>query len=78
MIRKFNNILSKWKCDASLNESILYDVDWDKGFITIYTTKPGYLIGYQGELVYRYMDIMKTEWFNFKEFKFKEVRSCVD
>ena len=77
MIRRFNSILSRWKCDAHLNEGILYDVNWGEGFITIYTTKPGYLIGYRGELVYKYMDIMKSEWSNFKEFKFKEVSNWV-
>ena len=58
-MRVMNNLFEQWKEEACLNHPILYDITWDEGIITIYTTKPGYLIGEHGILVTRYTDAMR-------------------
>lgn len=73
-----NDLFKQWKEEACLNRPILYDITWDEGIITIYTTKPGYLIGEHGILVTRYTDAMRKIWSSFKSFKFKEVYHYVD
>ena len=77
-MRVMNNLFKQWKKEAQLNEPILYDITWTEGIITIYTTKPGYLIGAKGIFVSRYTDAMRKIWPFFKEFKFKEVYYYVD
>ena len=77
-MRAMNDLFKQWKEEACLNHPILYDTIWDEGIITIYTTKPGYLIGEHGILVTRYTDAMCKIWPFFKSFKFKEVYYYVD
>lgn len=73
-----SNLFKQWKEEACLNNPVLYDINWDENVITIYTTKPGYLIGERGILVTRYTDAMRKIWPSFKSFKFKEVYYYVD
>lgn len=77
-MRAMNDFFKQWKEEACLNNPVLYDINWDEGTITIYTTKPGYLIGEHGILVTRYTDVMRKIWPSFKSFKFKEVYHYVD
>lgn len=77
-MRAMNNLFKQWKEEACLNNPVLYDINWNEGAITIYTTKPGYLIGEHGILVTRYTDAMLKIWPFFKSFKFKEVYYYVD
>lgn len=77
-MRVMNDLFERWKEEACLNHPILYDITWDEGIITIYTTKPGYLIGEHGILVTRYTDAMRKIWPFFKSFEFKEVYYYVD
>lgn len=78
MIRnRISETIQYWKDDAHIHEPIMYDINWETREITIYTTRPGWLIGKAGCLVNKYTEIMKEEWPVFKGFKFKETRDWV-
>ena len=39
------NIIQLWKEDSHLHEPVMYDINYDTKKITIYTTRPGWMIG---------------------------------
>ena len=53
-IDEFYQLANEWKKEAGVKEAILIQKDMDKRTITIYTTRPGYFIGYKGELIEKY------------------------
>lgn len=70
-------VMKKWLKEAKLKEDIYYNIDYNERIITIYTTRPGWLIGKQGYLVEKYTSIMQDKWNSFVGFKFIEVWGCV-
>ena len=74
---KINKVIQYWKEDAHLHEPIMYDINYDTKEITIYTTRPGLLIGVGGEIVNKYKEKMKEVFPLFERFLFKEVREWV-
>ena len=70
-------VMKKWLKEAKLKEDIHYNIDYDEKTITIYTTRPGWLIGAKGYLVEKYSLIMQEKWSSFSGFKFVEMWGCV-
>ncbi len=70
-------VMKKWLKEAKLKEDIHYNIDYDEKTITIYTTRPGWLIGEKGYLVEKYSLIMQEKWSSFSGFKFVEMWGCV-
>lgn len=65
-------VMEKWLKEAKLNENIHYNIDYKEKTITIYTTRPGCLIGMRGHLIEKYNLIMREMWESFAGFKFVE------
>ena len=61
-------VLQEWKEEAKITHLILYKIR--NGVLTIYTDRPGPLIGVRGERIYRYQDKIKSLPFS----KITEVR----
>jgi ribosomal protein S3 len=53
-----DDILRDWKAEAKLTHLMLYKIR--SGVITIYTDRPGILIGFQGERIYRFTEKLKS------------------
>ena len=53
-----DDILKEWKAEAKITHLMLYKVR--NGVITIYTDRPGPLIGCRGERIYRYEEKLKA------------------
>ena len=53
-----DNILREWKAESGVTHLMLYKVR--SGVITIYTDRPGPLIGKMGERIYRYEEKLKA------------------
>ena len=51
-------VLQEWKKEAKITHLMLYKVR--KGVLTVYTDRPGALIGNRGERIYRYLDKIKA------------------
>lgn len=66
-------VMEKWLKEAKLNENIHYNIDYKEKTITIYTTRPGCLIGMRGHLIEKYNLIMREMWDSFAGFKFVEM-----
>ena len=77
MNRKIERVIFHWKGDSHLQEPVMYDVNYDTKEILIYSTRPGWLIGREGELVHKYEDFMRAVWPAFKGFKFKETQGWI-
>lgn len=65
--------IANWKKDAMLTNPIAYSIDLNAGEITIYTTRPSWLIGKAGKLMENYETEMKKAWSSFTNFKLVEV-----
>ena len=70
-------VMKKWLKEAKLKEDIHYNIDYDEKTITIYTTRPGWLIGMRGCLIEKYNSIMQEKWNSFTGFKFVEMWGCI-
>ena len=53
-----DDVLRAWKEDAKVSHLMLYKVR--EGVITVYTDRPGPLIGFHGERVSRFTDKLKA------------------
>lgn len=53
-----DEILRKWKAESGVTHLMLYKLK--NGVLTIYTDRPGPLIGFRGELVYRFEEKLKA------------------
>lgn len=53
-----DEVLRAWKAESEVTHLMLYKVR--NGVITIYTDRPGPLIGRMGERVYRFTEKLKT------------------
>lgn len=69
--RKF---LEDWCAEAGLKEPVAYSYEYHKGF-TIYTNRPGILIGKAGNLVNKYRDRLKEEFSKNNDIKFVEIKN---
>lgn len=71
--KKQCQFIQEWCKEAHLNEPVAYDYDYTEGF-TIYTKRPGYLIGKGGELVNKYLNKLQNEFRASNKIKFIEIR----
>ena len=53
-----DDVLREWKAEAKITHLMLYKVR--NGVITIYTDRPGPLVGCRGERIYRYEEKLKA------------------
>ena len=77
MYHTAEKIMKKWLKEADLREDIHYNINYDEKTITIYTTRPAWLIGLEGRLIEKYNSIMREKWDSFAGFKFVEMWGCV-
>ena len=71
-----NDILREWKAEAKLTHLLLYKVK--NGVITIYTDRPGVLIGFKGERIARFTEKLKSVAFpKITEVKLEETEGIV-
>ena len=77
MYHTAEKVIKKWLKEADLREDIHYNIDYDEKTITIYTTRPGWLIGMRGRLIEKYNSIMQEKWDSFAGFKFVEMWGCI-
>lgn len=54
------DILTQWKEEAHVASPIQFRIHHKTGTLSIFTNKPGYLIGREGILVQKYTDILRT------------------
>lgn len=69
--RKF---LEDWCAEAKLTEPVAYSYNYHEGF-TIYTNRPGYLIGKGGNLINKYRTRLKEEFHKTNDIKFVEIKN---
>lgn len=65
------DVLKEWKDDAKVTHLMLYKLR--DGVLTIYTDRPGPLIGFHGERVARYQEKLKAlPIYHINEVRFEE------
>lgn len=74
--------MSKWKKEASVNTPVMWKFDKENNKMRIYTTRPGLLIGYHGELAEKYHKLLKelapdNECIQ-KGIEFIEINDCIE
>lgn len=69
-----HKFLEDWCAEAKLTEPIAYSYNYHEGF-TIYTTRPGYLIGKGGNLINKYRTRLKEEFHKTNDIKFVEIKN---
>lgn len=67
--QEVQQLLNEWKAESKITHLMLYSLR--NGVLTIYTDRPGPMIGMQGRLVYKYTDKLK-EISYVKEVKIQE------
>lgn len=68
---KIELILTQWKKESNATRPIHY---WySRGILLICSSEVGKLIGYYGDRVYKYQQILKEQINDFEEVKFQEV-----
>ena len=75
-IDEFWKIMSKWKTESRVDKSIMWKFNRDRTKMYVYTTKPGYMIGYHGSLIEKYRNLLKENGFEI-EIEFVECEDCV-
>ena len=70
---KIEKILTEWKKESHAKRSIHYWYNSIQGDLTICSSEVGRLIGYHGNLVNKYQQILKEQLRDIKEVKFQEV-----
>lgn len=56
---KVKEILKQWKQECGVTHTVLFRYHSHTGVLDIFTDKPGPMIGYQGEKVFKYENIFK-------------------
>lgn len=51
-------IMYKWRKEANIEEPVMIKYDYNKETMFIYTTKPGWFIGYHGRLYDKYYPLL--------------------
>jgi hypothetical protein len=73
--RDVSDIVRQWKNECHITHMILFS--YRSGVLTICTDKPGIMIGYMGETVGKYNEILKSKDKNFKTVNFIETDGIV-
>lgn len=71
---KIEKLIKQWRKETDIKPNVLYSINWETREVTIFTHRPGLMIGREGCLVNKYSkklsEYMKSEW----KFLFKECR----
>lgn len=52
-----SDIIKEWRIEAKVETPVLYKYkSYDGGILTICTSRPGYMIGYHGQLIEKYKE----------------------
>ena len=70
-----NKLIEDWCKDCGVTTPVGYDIDYSNSVLTIYTDKPGWLIGYRGEKIFKFREVWNQEHYREYEIKFVEVRN---
>lgn len=76
MNKIIRDVLSGWIKECHIRDGVAYDYDYGKHVVTIYTNRPGVMIGLSGITVYKYERILnkRLKYTNFVwRFSFKEI-----
>ena len=55
------SILGQWKKEAHVEEPLIIKYDYKRRKMIIYTTKPGYLVGFHGNTINKYSELLKEK-----------------
>ena len=69
--KQIQKILREWKADCNVTHIVLFRYR-THGELTVYTDRPGYMIGLHGKLVYKYTERFKSLDNNFDKILFIE------
>ena len=71
----FGDIIKEWRIEAKVETPVLYKYDSRKQILTLCTSRPGYMIGYHGQLIEKYREKLNKTYVTrqVKEIKFIEV-----
>lgn len=53
--------IEEWKREAGVTNPVLWKFDRNRNKLCLYTTRPGYFIGYHGVLIEKYTNILKEK-----------------
>ena len=53
--------IEEWKHEAGVESPVLWMFDENRNKLCLYTTRPGYLIGYHGSLIEKYTNILREK-----------------
>lgn len=54
-------IISDWKKEAGVESPVLYKFDHKGNKLILYTTRPGFMIGYHGRLYNKYLKLLQED-----------------
>lgn len=74
MREKTELFLSKWCKEAGVKSPVGYERDYSSKSFTVYTDRPGCLIGKGGALAQKYETLMRKEFTGLERISFVEVR----
>ena len=69
--KQIQKILREWKAECGVTHTVLFRYS-TCGELTVYTDRPGYMIGLHSKLVYRYTERFKSLDNNFDRILFIE------
>jgi len=75
---KLGDIIKEWRIEAKVETPVLYKYkSYDGGILIICTSRPGYMIGYKGQLIEKYQEKLNKASLTRKinEIKFIEVEN---
>lgn len=74
---KLSDIIKEWRIEAKVEMPVLYKYNSFNKTLTICTSRPGYMIGYKGQLIEKYQEKLNKAYFTRKinEIKFIEVEN---
>lgn len=75
--KTLEKVIQQWKDEAGVNEPIRFRYTFtfeDKVLITIYCSRPGLMIGYKGQLIDKYRQLIQSDFICHEiEIRFEEV-----
>lgn len=71
----FSDIIKEWRIEAKVENPVLYKYNSLDKTLTICTARPGYMIGYHGQLIEKYKEKFSQIYKVVNEIKFVEVEN---
>ena len=73
--REISEVMRQWKNECQITHMILFR--YSRNVLTVCTDKPGIMIGYRGDTVYKYTEIFKSKDKHFERIDFIETDGIV-